>query len=246
MSESKKLCAHKRVIRISTWHAYCYDCENIRVPTALARPEISTPIEYESVALSLDLKIDIFESRQRGWFFAPIANIMDYRQAIIWENFGPSRKQAPPSSDDIVTQPSSGFIVLTSLLPYFEAMENFRKGRLLPKKYGESGRRFRASAQRVFHGTSDLTAKVSLLQAARNNMMHNGMTYIPIGVSDSDTATEPFVYTPREPLRMIVNTRPFSDRIIADFDAYVSDLRKANSYLRKPFEAMWDYYWKVS
>lgn len=210
-------CRHQNVVWTSLKHWWCHDCERLFE---------STPRETDDVELELTfaVKVDMFESRQHGWFFDPV------RHAL-----------AATGETPVGTIRTGEYVALNTLCGYFEGIEKFREaGRT------GNGDRFRASARRVMGSLGVTDGEINQLWAAvRNPMFHEGMTYSPVTVGCTTLDGRP-IWT-GEDARLQVDVEALLGAEIADFDAFIAELRSgSNPSLQATFERQWDHYWEMA
>lgn len=210
-------CQHTGVYWISMKHAWCDDCETVFV-------HASKDQTSQVTTLDLDLKVDIFESRQVAWFFEPLMDTLQARRRVF--SGGPEISVGE-------------YVALNTLLTYFEAMEHYRH----PAKEGNRTRFERAGA-RILAGYAPPGLEVELWKKVRNQMFHQGMTYQPVNLhGNSDETRAAWMIAGR----LHVNVHALLRAVRADFDAYVGLLRDTTqTALRRDFVATWDKNWANS
>ena len=165
--------------------------------------------------LTLDDKIMIFTDRVRGWQLYPAEEIID----II---------------------PHSGFVVLYSLMHYFEMIAKFMEGFTKEgqsKQYFKKG--FKHAATYLVSNTSVLTDLVmeSFYSKVRSALYHTGLVGPGIILtSNVDSAIQ------LQDTNIILNPYRLARALQQHFDAYVRKLNDPNeTALRQNFETRFDY-----
>jgi hypothetical protein len=180
-----------------------------------------------------EAKIDVYDDRQRHWFLSPLQPHVASRTFV-----------------------SEDYVVVASLLSYFEASEQWRrgkpksevirrKGKSKGKPYGRSKVWFKIAARRILGLHRNLKIVTRLYDEVRCGMFHSGFTYARVGLAHRLYA--PVVIDPTDDY-LYIDPYLLFEAVKADHDGYVAHLRGAadDDPVRAAFIKLWGIHWENS
>ena len=189
---------------VSDQHRFCEESQQVFFGNG-------DPIPYKDPCL--ELKIDIYERRIKGWF-------LDYAQELA------------------VNSPSAGdYVAVMIALSQLEGIELFRLGETHGR--GRSEKNFKSSLSQMITTITE-NEKTKIYSAVRSGLFHAGFpdeeVYISNDLSDSPVETvDGRTYI--NPKTFVLETIRFFD------DYMTSLRNPENNNLREKFEARWNHLW---